>query len=151
MLGHDAWTLLVTNSTDQGFEPSGERNGTRGIRGERHIVHVTDAHQGADIGFMRLSGQWITEEKYGQHVAFSDLRSDLLIATQWTGKHAGDLEAGEFGKDRTGGAGGNQGEMTQNIAVIERKTCQIVFFLVMCDQRDQAHAGIHASNIAEEV
>jgi hypothetical protein len=114
-------------------------------------MHVTDAHQGADIRFVRLSGQWITEEKHGQHMAFGDLRPDLLVATQRTGKHAGDLEAGEFCEDRTGGAGGDQGKMAKNVAVIEREPRQIVFFLVMCDQRDQALTVIHASNIAEKV
>jgi hypothetical protein len=114
-------------------------------------MHVTNAHQGADIGFVRLSGQWITEEKHGQHVAFGDLRPDLLVATQGTRKHAGDLEAGEFGEDRTGGAGGDQGKMTKDVAVIERETREVVFFLVMCDQRDQALTVIHASNIAEKV
>jgi hypothetical protein len=38
----------------KGFEPSGERGGTGGIRGERHIMDITDSHQGADIGFVRL-------------------------------------------------------------------------------------------------
>ena len=114
-------------------------------------MHVTDAHQGADIGFVRLGGQWITEEKHGQHVALGDLRPDLLVASQWTGKHSGDLEAGEFGEDRAGGAGGDQGKMTKDVAVIERETRQIVFFLVMCDQRDQSLGVIHASNIAEKV
>ena len=97
MLGHDARTTFLTrNSTDQGFEPSGERDGAGGIRGERHIMHVTDAHQGADIGFVRLGSQWIAEEKYGQYVTLGDLCADLLVATQWTGKHTGDLEAGKF-------------------------------------------------------
>ena len=101
-------------------------------------------------GFVRLGGQWITEEKHGQHVTFSDLRPDLLVAAQWTGKHSGDLEAGEFGKDRAGRAGGDQRKMTKGVAVIKRESCQIVFFLVMCDQRDQALAVIHASNIADK-
>jgi hypothetical protein len=114
-------------------------------------MHVTNAHQGADIGFVRLGGQWITEEKHGQHMAFGDLCPDLLVATQGTRKHAGDLEAGEFGKDRTGGAGGNQGKMTKDVAVIKRESREVVFFLVMCDQRDQALTVIHASNIAEKV
>ena len=113
-------------------------------------MHVTDAHQGADIGFVRLGGQWITEEKYGQHVALGDLRPDLLVASQWTGKHSGDLEAGEFGKDRTGGAGGDQWKMTKDVAVIERESREVVFFLVMCDQRDQALGVVHAFNIAEK-
>ena len=113
-------------------------------------MHVTDAHQGADIGFVRLGGQWITEEEHGQHVALSDLRPDLLVAAQWTRKHSGDLEAGEFGKDRTGRAGGNQWKMTKDVAVIERETREVVFFLVMCDQRDQALAVIHASNMADK-
>jgi hypothetical protein len=114
-------------------------------------MHITDAHQGADIGFMRLGGQWITEEKHGQHMALGDLRPDLLVATQGTGKHSGDLEAGEFGKDRTGCAGRDQRKMPKNVAVIERETREVVFFLVMCDQRDQALTVIHASNIAEKV
>ena len=100
-------------------------------------MHVTDAHQGADIGFVRLGGQWITEEEHGQHVALGDLRPDLLIAAQWTRKHSGDLKAGEFGKDRTGRAGGDQGKMTKDVAVIEREPGQIVFFLVVSDQRHQ--------------
>jgi hypothetical protein len=114
-------------------------------------MHVTNAHQGTNIGFVRLSGQWITEKKHGQYMAFGNLRPDLLVATQRTGKHAGDLEAGEFRKDRTGGAGGDQGKMTKDVAVIKCETRQVIFFLVMCDQRDQALTVIHASNIAEKV
>ena len=59
-------------------------------------MHVTDAHQGADIGFVRLGGQWVAEEEHGQHVPFGDLCPDLLVASQWTGKHSGDFEASEF-------------------------------------------------------
>ena len=36
--------------------------------------------------------------------------------------------------------------------MIERESREVVFFLVMCDQRDQALAvcaGVHASNIAD--
>jgi hypothetical protein len=113
-------------------------------------MHVTDAHQGADVRFVRLRGQWIAEEEHGQHVPFGDLRPDLLVAPQWTRKHSGDLEAGEFGKDCSGRAGGDQWEMTQYVAVIERESREVVFFLVMCDQRDQALLMVHASNIADK-
>jgi hypothetical protein len=113
-------------------------------------MHVTDAHQGADIGFVRLGGQWITEEKHGQHVTFGDLCPDLLIATQWSREHSGDLEAGEFGKDCSGGAGGDQWKIAQYVAVIERESREVVFFLVMCDQRNQTLLMVHASNIADK-
>lgn len=118
------------------LEPGDECFGRGWVGGKGHVVNVTDANEGADVGFVRLRGQRVTKENHGQHLALCHQRTNLLIPAQRPRQHAGDWQARVFHQYAARGSRGDQAKPGQCLLMLERKARQVVFFLIVGDQRD---------------
>ena len=86
---------------------------------------------------MRHRRQRIDEEDQTVDHAFGNQRTDLLVAAERAAAHAPYLETGACLDDPlAGGAGGDQAAAFERLAMRRNESDQIVFLLVMGDQRE---------------
>lgn len=106
----------------------------RDIGGAGDVVHVAGAHQGVDVGFVRLRRHGVAQEDHAIDLALHQLGADLQVAADRAGMLALDREPELVGQAPAGGAGGRERAALEEVKVLAREGDHVVLLLVVCDQ-----------------
>jgi hypothetical protein len=108
----------------------------RNVRGEGDFVHIAQPEKGRNIGFVRLGGQRVAEKENEVDFAVGDFGADFLIAAQRTRAEAFDVQTGGFDDFVSGGPGGEQLVVLQNVFMFDREFDHVGFHFVMGNHGD---------------
>ncbi len=113
--------------------------GRVGRSGDR--MNVANLEQRLDVGFVRVSSQWIAEEDDGVHLSLDDAHADLDVAAFRAGGHALDLHVELARKKLSGRFGCDETESLEQPSVRSAQAEQFVLLRVVRDQRDERSLG----------
>ena len=110
--------------------------GGRAIAGHRNIPNGTEAQKGLDIGVVGLGLHWVPEKDQDINFTFRDHGANLLIAAQRATEQASYFLVECFFNEAACGTCGVELVPFQNITIVDSPLNEVVFFMVVCNQRD---------------
>ena len=102
-------------------QPGGDGFGRAGIGGQRDLMDVADAHEGAHVGLVRLGGERIAKEDDGANLAEGDAGADDQVAAVGAVGDAFDASAGALRDQSAGAARGDERESLEHVAMAQHE------------------------------
>lgn len=108
-------------------------------------MDVTGFHEGRDVGFVRVRGEWVAQENDCRDLFGDDESADLEVAAEGTGEHLANGESNLGFQQSAGCASGYNGVMREEFAVGACPVEHRGFFAVVGDKCQSFHCGFSIS------
>ena len=118
------------------FQPFYHRERCCGVGGEGDVVHVANPHQGGNIRFMRLGGEWITKEEDSADFSLCHTAANDQVAAGGAVRDTFDFEIEFVSNQPAGAAGRNQRMCGKQVAMLADEIEQRGFQLIVGDEGD---------------